>query len=297
MFIEKYAPEKLSEVILNDNIRKILQLFLDKNTINHILLAGNAGIGKSTLAKVLANELKAEVLYINAGYDNGIDTVRNKIKKFCSSVSINLKIIILDEADSLTPSAQAALRNIIEESQDDTRFILTCNYIGKIIPPIQSRCTPINLKFSQKDVLKRVVQILKKEKIKFTKQELISFKHNILDKKFPDIRSILNNLEQCIQNNELKTDIRKIDNSVLDELITIIIDESNLLNIRQLYMNASDVFNNDYELLSSRLADIYFKDGQWDKGLILTDSLKIIPSVVDKEIQFFSSIIKIKRII
>ena len=156
---DKYKPKNLDDMILNPEIKKIIQDFLDKKTIQSLLLSGKQGIGKSTLAEIIVNSLDSTFLYINCGLDGGVDTMRTKVREFCDAVAINPevpKIVILDEADALLAigegtgeggksSAQGSLRNLIDQSSDDTRFILTCNYISRIIDPLKSRCIPLHL--------------------------------------------------------------------------------------------------------------------------------------------------------
>ena len=136
---EKYRPQTLETYIGNDTIRETFAQYISSNDIPHLLLHGDAGIGKTTIAKILANSIaNNNYIYINASDENSVDIVRDKIKQFASSVGFGgIKIIILDECDYMTPNAQAALRNIMETFSKTTRFILTCNYVDRIIDPIQ----------------------------------------------------------------------------------------------------------------------------------------------------------------
>ena len=141
LWIEKYRSQTLEQYIGNDAVKTRITDCIAKNDIPHFIFAGSAGTGKTTLAKLIVKNIQCDYLYINASDENGIDTIRDKVKGFASTASFQpLKVVILDEADFLTQPAQAALRNIIEEYAINTRFILTCNYIERLIEPLQSRC-------------------------------------------------------------------------------------------------------------------------------------------------------------
>ena len=177
-WVVKYAPKTLKDIILTEELTKLFSQSIKNNTLNNVIFYGEPGIGKSTLAQILVHDLNVQdVLFQSCSIDGSIDMVKTKIQGFCQIVTPpgKYKVVILDEADSLTQTggqnagAQMALRNIIIEAQEDTRFILTCNYIDRIIPALQSRCTPIKIDFSIKDIAKRVLYILKEEKIKFKK--------------------------------------------------------------------------------------------------------------------------------
>ncbi len=141
LWVEKYRPQTLSEYVGNEIVKETIQQYLDTNDIPHLLFYGKAGTGKTTLAKLIVNTIKCDSMIINASDENNVDTVRTKVKNFASSVGFaGFKVIILDEFDYMTPNAQAILRNLMETFSKHCRFILTCNYIEKIIDPIQSRC-------------------------------------------------------------------------------------------------------------------------------------------------------------
>ena len=258
----------------------------------NMTLAGHQGIGKTTTARILAKSIDADVLYVHCGDNSGVDMVRDRVAKFCQTESLESdgKIVILDEADSLTSaqasSAQSSLRTIIEENIDNTRFILTCNYLNRIIEPIQDRCTPIKLTYSIKDVLKRVLYILKNENIKFDKETLQEFTDQIIKPLYPSIRSIINNLEfWCIDGNLKQNGVSDCTgtNDVIEHIVTNI-QAGNPLDARQYWIANEDKFNADYEKLASELFnainDTYIQ-------MIIAESLKSMPLVLDKEIQMY----------
>lgn len=202
---EKYRPQTLETYIGNDTIRETFAQYISSNDIPHLLLHGDAGIGKTTIAKILANSIaNNNYIYINASDENSVDIVRDKIKQFASSVGFGgIKIIILDECDYMTPNAQAALRNIMETFSKTTRFILTCNYVDRIIDPIQSRCQIFNLVApSKKEVAQHLVSILDKESVKYTKEDLVA----LLNVTYPDIRRTINTAQRSVINGELRLD-------------------------------------------------------------------------------------------
>ena len=301
-WVEKYRPAKLTDIVLNESIREVLQGYINKNTICNLMLAGRAGIGKTTLAKILVNELKATPLYINCGYDNNVETIRTKVKEFCDSVALDgIKIVILDEADALSSnsgtgsSAQGALRNIIEEASDDTRFIFTCNYLNKIIEPLQSRCTPIKLRFTIDDALKRCMYILKAEGIKFTKETLKEFASEVIKKKLPDMRSIINNLEQWCISGEMKN-VGVSESAEIDKIIDLIIKSKDVQKIRVFLIQNEDKFASDYESLAKLLFEKYFNIKDSGKQqLIIAEALYRMAITLDSEIQFYAMLLQLYK--
>ena len=174
LLVEKYRPTKLENYVGNDQIKKVIKQYLDQNDIQNFLFYGPAGTGKTTLAKLIIKNLDCSYLYINSSDERGIDTIREKVQGFASSASFSpLKVVILDEADFLTIQAQASLRNIIETFSRSTRFILTCNFIERIIDPLQSRCQTFKiLPPSKREVALQLRHILDEESIRFYPEDL-----------------------------------------------------------------------------------------------------------------------------
>lgn len=202
LWVESYRPKTLSDCILPIDLAKVFEGMVKEGTVPNMMLYGKAGTGKTTVARALAHDLGADSLVINCSEENGIDTLRTKIRNYCSTVSLNggLKIVILDEFDyANAQSIQPALRGAIEEFAKNCRFIMTCNYKNRIIDPLHSRCTGIDFTIpnSEKaqiatEVLKRIEYILTNEKVSYDKQVLV----NLVKKHFPDIRRIINELQR-----------------------------------------------------------------------------------------------------
>ena len=202
LWVEKWRPKTISDCILPASQRKIFQEMIDKGDIQNMLLCGSAGVGKTTVAKALCEEMGLDYLFINASLENGIDVLRTKISQFASSVSFTgkTKVVILDEADYTNPqSFQPALRGFIEEFSQNCRFIFTCNFKNRIIPPLHSRCSVIEFKIDKSErpkiaaaFYRRLSDILSFEKIEFDSKAVAK----IVEKYFPDYRRILNELQR-----------------------------------------------------------------------------------------------------
>jgi len=204
LWVEKYRPTTLEDFVGNENLKDIIQKYLDQNDIQNLLFYGSSGCGKTTLAKLIANKLKCATLLLNASDERGIETIRDKVTNFASTASFQpLKVVVLDEADFLTLQAQASLRNVIEKYSKGTRFILTCNYIERIIDPLQSRCQTFKVFPPDKaDVARHIDGILRKQKVKCNFAQLKS----IVNKFYPDLRKILNTCQSSSHEQKLNLD-------------------------------------------------------------------------------------------
>jgi len=299
LWCEKYRPTKLEDYVGNDVLKEKVKQYIKENDIPHLLLYGGAGTGKTTLAKLITKSIKCDVLYINASDDNGIDTIRVKIKNFASTVGFNgLKVIILDEADYLTAAGQAGLRNTMETYSMNTRFILTCNYHERITEPIQSRCQSYAIHPpTKKDVAANLVNILKAEKIKFDKDGVVL----LVNSHYPDIRAIINTAQRGVIDGELKLakeDVLQGDiKSKLIEMLKNTNKKEAFANIRQLVADSGlKNFNDLYTEMYEKVGD-YAPENQADVILILAEGQFHDASVVDKEINFMATVINILRAI
>jgi DNA polymerase III delta prime subunit len=189
LWVEKYRPNKLEDYVGNEHLKAKVEGYLESGDVPHLLLYGKAGTGKTTLAKLIVNSIDCDYIIINASDENNVDTVRNKVKNFASSMGFKpFKIIIMDEFDYMTPNAQAILRNLMETFSKHCRFILTCNYVEKVIEPIQSRCQSFQIvPPTKKDVAIQMSKILKAENIEFDVKDLVP----IIDSAYPDIRKFI----------------------------------------------------------------------------------------------------------
>jgi DNA polymerase III delta prime subunit len=202
LWIEKYRPLKISDCILPEKQLATFKEFLEKGEIQNLLLCGGAGMGKTTIARALCEELETDYIMINGSEESGIDVLRTKIKQFASTVSFSgkTKVVILDEADYLqATSTQPALRSFMEEFSQNCRFILTCNFKNRLIQPLHSRCTVIEFRISKEErpkiaskFMKRIKFILEKENIEYDEKVVAT----LLMKFFPDYRRILNELQK-----------------------------------------------------------------------------------------------------
>jgi len=219
LWTEKYRPKNIEDCILPERLKKPFQEYVTQKNIPNLLLTGGAGVGKTTVAKAMCNEIGCDFMIINGSDENGIDMVRNKITNYASSMSFTggRKVIIIDEADYLSANAQAAFRNAIEEFAGNCSFIFTCNFKNKIIEPLHSRCAVIEftLKASEKSSMaaqffKRIQTILSDEEIAYETPVVAE----LIKKHFPDFRRVINELQRFSK-------FGKIDTGVLAQIIDV----------------------------------------------------------------------------
>ena len=261
LWVEKYRPQTLEGYVGNEVIKNKVSDYLNQGSIQNLLLHGEAGTGKTTLAKLIANNLNCDLLYINASDERGIDTIREKIIPFASTMGFSdIKIIILDEADYITPQAQATLRNTMESFSKTTRFILTCNYLERIISPLQSRCQTLEIKPpSKQDVAWRCVDICKEEKIDI---DNIALK-TIVNAYYPDIRKIINTIQGSIVNHVVKLDESSLKDDLNEQIIQALSNKAKLSDIRQILADSgSREFDNLFKALYDNLDKFTSKEGE-----------------------------------
>ena len=297
LLVEKYRSKNLTEYVGNGHIKTQIQKYLDQDDIQNFIFYGPAGTGKTTLAKLIVNSLDCDYLYINASDERGIETIRDKVTSFSSTASFKkIKVVILDEADFLTIQAQASLRNVIETFSRTTRFIMTCNFIERIIDPLQSRCQVLKIvPPSKKEVAKHLSSILIDEGIEFENvQDLV----NIVNTHHPDIRKMLNTIQLSIKDNEL----------VLDESIMVssnyikqVIEElkQKKTSFKKLRQIIADSGVKDFEELYRALFDNtneYAKGREGSIAIILNEHQYHSNFRIDKEVNIASALAKIIEI-
>jgi DNA polymerase III delta prime subunit len=296
LWVEKYRPIKLDDYVGNEHLKEKVSGYIESEDVPHLLLFGRAGTGKTTLAKLIVKSIECDYMVINASDENNVDTVRNKVKNFASSQGFKkYKIIILDEFDYMTPNAQAILRNLMETFSKHCRFILTCNYVEKIIDPIQSRCQTFQIvPPSKKEVAVQLDKILKSEDIKYDVKDIVP----IIDSSYPDIRKVIN----TCQLNSVKGVLKLSKNDLLDSDF-----KSKILDI----LKSSDDSRNKYMKIRQTVADskvqdftemyslLYDKVDEYASGkvsgviLVLAEGQHRDALAVDKEIPFMATILNI----
>ncbi len=296
LWVEKYRPHNLQTYIGNEHLKEKVKVYLESGDVPHLLLYGRAGTGKTTLAKVIVGNIDCDHLYINASDENSVDAVRFKIRAFASSVGFqDLKVIILDEADYLTPNAQAALRNVMETFSKHCRFILTCNYVERIIDPIQSRCQSYKIvPPSKKEVAQQMVHILNEEGATYDLDDVAL----IVNAGYPDIRRVINSAQRQVVDGKLKIDTSSvIQNNYKLQLLEMLSNNSKLNDIRQLIAdNSVSDYSELYKLLYDEV-ETYGSNKVGECILAIAQGQYQDINVVDKEINFMATIVKLKRIL
>ena len=295
LWVEKYRPSTLDSYIGNQHLRSKVKVYIESGDLPHLLLYGRAGTGKTTLAKLLVNNIECDYLYINASDENSVDVVRDKVKNFASTLGFKeMKVIILDECDYITPNAQAALRNLMETFSKNCRFILTCNYVERIIDPIQSRCQSFQIiPPDRKEVAVHLNTILTKEGVKSDIEDIVT----IVNGGFPDLRRVINAAQRQVVNGELVIDEgMSIQNDYKNQVLEILKtqDKKNCFkNIRQLLADSKVTdFSDLFRLLFDTVDD-------WGRGhvaeciLVLAQYQQSDAVVVDKEINIMAMFVEI----
>lgn len=298
LYVEKYRSKVLDEYVGNETLKQVVEKYINQNDIQNLLFYGPPGTGKTTLAKLLVNNINCDYLYINASDERGIETIRDKVQGFASTASFKpLKVIILDEADFITIQGQAALRNVIETYSISTRFILTCNFIERIIDPLQSRCQVLKIVPPSKgEVAKHVVSVLEKEN---TEYDLESIK-TVVNQFYPDLRKILNTCQLSTHDGKLT-----LDNSLLvasnyvDKVISEL-TKPKATSWKIIKQIITDSNINEYDELFRALYDRveeYSKGNDGEVIIIVSEMQYQSNFRIDKEINMMSCISKILKVI
>jgi DNA polymerase III delta prime subunit len=296
LWVERYRPNKLEDYVGNEHLKSKVEGYLESGDVPHLLLYGKAGTGKTTLAKLIVNSVECDYMIINASDENNADTVRNKVKNFASSMGFKpFKIIIMDEFDYMTPNAQAILRNLMETFSKHCRFILTCNYVEKVIDPIQSRCQSFQIvPPTKKDVAIQMSKILKSENIEFDVKDLVP----IIDASYPDIRKVINTCQLNSNKGKLKVDVQNLlENDYKLKVIDILKSNDDKRNkymkLRQAIIDSkANDFSDLYTILYDKV-DEYAGDNTSGVILLLGDGLAKSAIAIDKEIIAASTLIQI----
>lgn len=290
LWVEKYRPQILEDYVGNEIIKNKIADYLTQGSIQNLLFHGVAGTGKTTLAKLIAKNLNCDLLYLNASDERGIDTIREKIIPFASTMGFNdVKIVILDEADYLTPQAQATLRNTIESCSKTTRFILTCNYLERIISPLQSRCQSFEITPpSKQEVNNKCQDILTQEKISFYGIHDNGQHHNsidgVIDTHYPDIRKIINTIQGSIVDGQVKIDDNSLKNTQLgDQIVDALEKKLKLSVIRQILADSgAREFDGLFKVLYDNVSK--YTDREGEAILIIAKYQYEYTFVLEKEI-------------
>ena len=298
LYVEKYRSKTLDEYVGNDTLKQVISKYIEQNDIQNLLLYGPPGTGKTTLAKLLINNINCDHLYINASDERGIETIREKVQGFASTASFKpLKVIILDEADFITIQGQAALRNVIETYSMSTRFILTCNFIERIIDPLQSRCQVLKIVPPSKgEVAKHVVTVLEKEN---TEYDLDSIKI-VVNQFYPDLRKILNTCQLSTHNGKLTLDKSVlIASNYIDKVITEL-TKPTLTSWKTIKQIIADSNISEYDEL---FRELYNRVEEYSKGndgeiiILVSESQYQSNFRIDKEINIMACISQILKVI
>jgi len=293
LYVERFRPTSLKTYVGNENIKDTIQKYLDQGDIQNFIFYGPAGTGKTTLAKIIVKNLDCDYLYINASDENGIDIIREKVKGFASAASWKgIKVVILDEADFITIQGQAALRNVIETFSRSTRFILTCNFIERIIDPLQSRCHTLKIVPPTKmDVYNHLTWILADQLNLSYKQDDIK---NLIVKYYPDMRKMLNVLQMSVKDDAIVLDETILtSNNYIKEVLKELAGKKKWLTIRQIIADSNV---KDFEELYRNLfehAPKYAPGKEGSVAIILNEHLYQANFRIDKEINVMSAIAKI----
>ena len=293
MWVIKYRPENLSGMVLPNATKEQLEVWKKDGEFPNLLLCSRAGMGKTSLAKVIATEFECDYIYINASDEGNVETIRTKVKDFAITASFNgrMKLVILDEADGFANiQSQKILRALMEEVADTCRFILTANYRHKIIEPIISRCVELDMTPPKPGIIRRCIEILKLEGFHLHREELEKLR-GLVDAFYPDIRSVIKTLQNCIdENSQLKIKEFKVENVFIDNLIEMIVNNKDAVAARRYVIENELKFGCDYNNLLMQIYKFVIDNEQLTNKLraewtiVIAEYLYRMTSAIDLEI-------------
>ena len=299
LWVEEYRPKTIEDCILPDSLKTLFSSFIKKGELSNMLFSGTPGIGKTTVAKALCEEMNCDWIMINGSEEGGIDVLRNKIKNFASTVSLSggKKVVILDEADYLNPqSTQPALRGFVEEFHKNCRFILTCNFKNRIIEPLHSRFSNIEFKVNPKDkpklasrLFERAIFILKEKNISYEDKVLVE----LITKHFPDFRKLINELQRYSVSGSIDAGILvNVSDENLKTLITHLKNKE-FSDMRKWVVNNLDndpvkIFRKIYDTLYSNLepstiphAVLIIADYQYKSAFVADQEINLVACLTE----------------
>lgn len=293
LWYQKYRPDSLDTYVGNEELKSYMAECIESNSLENLIFHGKPGGGKTTAAKIIYSSLKCDSLYLNGSDENGIDTVRDRIKTFATTASFkSLKIVVLDDCHNLTPAAQQALLNLIETTSKSTRFIFTTNSIGRIIPALQSRCHAFAVAPPDKgEVAEFLDGILEKEGITYEMNDLVA----LVNKRFPDIRQTINELQICSKTGVYVPGTSTDNAGYMDDIINILLEDRAMekrgwARIRQIVAdNALSDFTDLYRYLYEKVSEIV-PASPGEACLIIADAECQSAFVPDREITFMACI-------
>jgi len=310
LWIERYRPKTLDDIVLSDKNRKYFEDVKRKQEIPHLMFSGSPGIGKTTLAKILVNDvLDCQYIYINASDESGVDVIRTKVTNFAQTGSIDgkLKVVILDEIDGLSSaksgssgtSAQQALRNVIEEYAGNTRFIATCNYRSMVIDALDSRFQSFDLTPPFDKVVERAIRVLKDEHVTVAEDQKQRFLQ-LVKSNYPDVRKIIGELHKNSVNGKLLLD-DKIDKLVFAEEVFNKIQKNQVSDIRAFVIQNEIKFGNNYHTLLKNMFDVIDNNKlEFDKKrkalLIVSGAMAQHSNVMDVEINAYACLLELSEL-
>lgn len=288
LFVEKYRPTTLENYLGNESFIKDLDEWIKNQDFPNLLLHGGPGTGKTTAAKLIISNIDCDYLYLNCSDENGIDAIRDKVRQFASTATFKkVKVVILDEADFLTLNAQAALRNVIETFSLNTRFIFTCNFVERIISPLQSRLASYALiSPTPRQIYDRMMSILQEENVEFIDKELA----HIVKTFYPDIRKVLNNVQACIRNSKLSIEGKSFTKSNYVKEIVELVTNKNKDTFQKVRQIVADNGVKDFTELYRALYDVT-SDAQ--QIIIIAEGVHNSVNSPDREITFMATISKL----